>query len=220
MSFCGNCGTTIPEGSPFCPTCGAPAPAPAPAQGGNKFDLKKIIIAGVAVVLVVVLCIVLFSSCGGGGGASSPEKVVDKFLTAAYKDFDAEATFKCMMPEDIIDEQMEKEDMEPDEAYEEFQDKLDDLKEAFEDNDVKISWEIGDVDELDKDDIKDIQEIYEDQMDLDIEIEDAATVEVELIAEADGDENSMDMDWSVVKIDGDWYVDVGSMAKLFMGMAG
>lgn len=212
MNFCGNCGTNIPEGSPFCPTCGAPAPAPEnqPA-GGKKMDIKKLIIAGVAVVVAVVLCIVLFTSCSSG-----PEKVVDKALSAVYEDFDAEALIDCMH-EDIIDEMCEQADMDKDEIVEKMQDMLDEMKDAAEDDEITVEWEITEVDDMKKSELKDIQELYEDEFDL--EVTDGKVVEVELTVYEDGDEeDDSDMELEVVKIDGEWYPATTNPSSLMAGM--
>ena len=217
MSFCGNCGTTIPEGSPFCPTCGAPAPAgqQAPQGGGSKFDLKKIIIAGVAVVLVVVLCILLFSSCGGGSG--SPEKVADKFMSAMFKDCDAEKISDLIHP-DIVDAMVEDEyDGDKDEYLEEGQETFDKMNEGFEENEISIDWEVGDVEDIEDDDLEEIQEKYDDEYEL--EVSAAAVVEIELIAEFKGEENSSKMEIPVVEIDGGWYVDNAGVGSAMAGMA-
>ena len=68
--FCNNCGTQFPDGTAFCPKCGAPAGAPtvapaadsaAPAAASQGGDKKKPIIAIVAVVAIVAVLWGLYS---------------------------------------------------------------------------------------------------------------------------------------------------------------
>lgn len=42
MSFCGNCGTQIPEGATVCPNCGQPVEGAAPAQTANIPEQKPV----------------------------------------------------------------------------------------------------------------------------------------------------------------------------------
>lgn len=200
MNFCGNCGTNIPEGSPFCPTCGAPAPAPEnqPA-GGKKMDIKKLIIAGVAVVVAVVLCIVLFTSCSSG-----PEKVVDDYLTAMFKEFNVEEAMETCLHEDVIEEAKDQAGDSYDMMIDALQEQFDDIEEAMEEEDGSIDWDIKEVDDMKKSKLEDYEEMYEDEFDL--EVTDGKIVEVEVVFSSDDDEKEEDIELEVIKVDGDWYI--------------
>ena len=192
MNFCGNCGSNIPEGSPFCPNCGAPAQSAQAATAektGNGLDVKKIIIGGVAVVLVVLFCVLIFGGCSSG-----PEKAVDNMMEAIYKDFDKDAAV------DLIHEDMSKEIGAKDSAKY-LTNLWEDLKE---DDEVELEWKIDKVKDVDEDDLEDIQDLYDDRYDL--EVTDAKEVKVEYTIYEDGDEEEDDkLKVTVVKIDGDWY---------------
>lgn len=208
-NFCSNCGTIIPEGSPVCPTCGAPAPAPQQAPtGGSKKGLVGILIAVVAVVLVVVLCVALL-------GGNSPKSVADDYMKAMFKQQDA-GKMLSLIHKDILDAAYEEADMDKDEFEEELQDMMDMMYEGLDDecDEWNVTWEIGDVDDVDDDELEDIQDYYDD--DYDVKVKDAKTVEinatVEVTVDDETEEEDTDMEIIVVKIGNKWYLDPESMA--------
>ncbi len=211
-NFCSNCGTVIPEGSPVCPTCGAPAPAPQQAPtGGKKKNLIGIIIAVVAVVLVVVLCASLF-------GGNSPKSVADDYMKATFKQQDAGKVLD-LIHKDVIKAACDDEDMSRKELEEEAQDMFDEMFEFLDDScdEWKVDWEIKDVEDLDDDELEEIQDYYDD--DYDLKVKDAKMVEIEANIEVTVDDETEDQDQDieiyVVKVGGKWYLDAESMAAAF-----
>jgi|GEM_PF-3956617 len=210
--FCTNCGAQIADGSKFCTNCGAqfgaPAPAaPAAAAGGAVAVATKkktkllpiIIIAAIVVIAAIVLIIVL-----GGGGKGGYEKVIDSYFTAFEKG-DEKAVVKLIYPTMI-------------ETYKLYMgDDEEDLVEIFDPyydiykSKVK-SYEIKDTEEVDKKELKEMQDDLKDAaaaaalMGQKIKVKNlqaAVTVEVEANIKGEGD---CDFEFGLVKTGGKWYI--------------
>ena len=163
---------------------------------------KRTLLTMVAAMLVIAMCFAM-TACSGAKG--SPEDVANAFMEATFEDFDAKAVFD-LIHEDIRKVGFEKTDTDEDELIEEMQEGLDETKEEMEESDGSIEWEVDDVDDMSKDDIKKMNENLEKE-DLDIEVTDGKTVTVTLTAFEDGEEaGSFDMPIQVIEIDGDWYL--------------
>ncbi len=208
MNFCGNCGANIPDGSPFCPNCGAPAPSDNGANAqGKKLDIKKLIIAGVAVLLVILLCVLIFSGCGNGAG--SPEKVAKQYLKATYDTCDY-GDILDLYHKDVIEEMLDDEDYDSEsELIDDMNDELEDNMEDREDeyDNLSVDWEIKKVKDADKSTAKYIKNLYDDEYDLEVDEVQEVKYKVTFEFEEDGDDEDYDFDGSiiVVKIGGTWY---------------
>lgn len=200
--YCGNCGTQNDDFSPFCIGCGArlnedPAPvAPAPAPKKSKKGLLIAIIA--AVVAVAVALVLIFT-------ISTPKSVVKKYMDA-YLDPDGKAMLsvipKAVVKEDIGDKDDQKD------YVEEMEDTLDELYDEMDDyyDRWSIDYKISDVEKVDKDDLEEIQEYYEDEYD--IKVRAAKEVTVDVTVKVDGDKEKVEMTIYVIKVGGKWYIDV------------
>ncbi len=208
--FCGKCGTQIPDGAAFCPSCGNTAGAQAPVtnevqQQVNAAPKKKVNLIAVGAIAAIVVAIAIILICvfaGGGAGAGSPEAVVEKYLDA-YIDGDVDTYLDCIH-EDILEAEADSEGYDLDELKDELKEMFDAMSQSMEESDVKYSFNILDTEDLDDDEIDEINEEFEEEYG--IKITDAAEVSVELITEEDGDESSFEQSFGVVKIDGDWYI--------------
>lgn len=217
--FCTNCGKNIPDGSQFCPECGAtqamptagyaPAAPDAPVTatpaaplttkpGLSGKTLAAIACGAVAAVVVLILvCSALFS-----GGKETPLKNYCK----AYGKGSASA-FMDLYPEKVLEANYDWDYDDKDDV----QDYLDGIHEycegAYGEN-FKVSYEIKEEKELDKSCVKALGEYLEDDYRLDAdEVSAAYLMEVKLILEGDDDRES-DKDWLVIyKYDGNWYMD-------------
>lgn len=135
----------------------------APQNGGlGKDKIVKLAVAGVAALVLIVLIVVLFTSLFGGGykkaikaqiklvnkqvedgleygkyGATSEEYAIEKLL--------------CDYSEDYLEDQYEKS----------YEDAVDYLKDEFGRN-YKIKFKVAEAEKMEKDDVADIQEYFED----------------------------------------------------------
>jgi len=224
--FCPSCGTAVEEGTKFCPGCGSTLEVAAAAEtveapqaetnadgfegadqtpkGPMAGKEKYIGIGVVAVVgiLVIVLIVSLFKMIFGG----SAEDAVDDILTATYEDGDFDVMFDYV-PEEFVDYLKEEADMDDDdwdEMLEELQEEAEEEAEDYKDYD--ISWEIKDTDECDEDDIEDMVDTIKDYYDIKLDIDEMVKIEVEIVMEnEDGEEEEMDEEYTMIKVDGDWY---------------
>lgn len=212
--FCGKCGAKNDDSAVFCAECGnriaaaqpaAPAAAEAPATAtGSKpgFTLNNrnigiIAVAAVAALALIIGCFFIF------GGRSYKDVVKDYFK--AIEKADAKLMIE-LLPDDMIKSIMKEEDMTKKELTEDLQDELDDMHEYY--DKVKISYEITDTEEFDKDDLKDLKKDYKEY---DVKVKDAMVVEVKVTLEFDGRDISNTMELTLIKVGGSWYLDIDSM---------
>ena len=201
--FCAECGNRIQAAAPVAPAAPAanPAPAAAPVATGSKpgFTLNNrnigiIAVAAVAVIALLISCFFIF------GGRSYKDVVRDYFK--ATEKADAKLMME-LLPDDLIKYVMKEEDMTKKEMTEELQDSLDMIHRYY--DEVKISYEITDTEDFDKDELKEIKEMYEE---IDVKVKDAMIVEVEVTMELDGDERTTTQELTLIKVGGSWYLDI------------
>jgi uncharacterized membrane protein YvbJ len=200
--FCAECGNRIQAAAPVAPAAPAANPAPAaPVATGSKpgFTLNNrnigiIAVAAVAVIALLISCFFIF------GGRSYKDVVKDYFK--ATEKADAKLMME-LLPDDLIKYVMKEEDMTKKEMTEELQDSLDMIHRYY--DEVKISYEITDTEDFDKDELKEIKEMYEE---IDVKVKDAMIVEVEVTMELDGDERTTTQELTLIKVGGSWYLDI------------
>jgi uncharacterized membrane protein YvbJ len=201
--FCAECGNRIQAAAPVAPAAPAanPAPAAAPVATGSKpgFTLNNrnigiIAVAAVAVIALLISCFFIF------GGRSYKDVVKDYFK--ATEKADAKLMME-LLPDDLIKYVMKEEDMTKKEMTEDLQDSLDMIHRYY--DEVKISYEITDTEDFDKDELKEIKEMYEE---IDVKVKDAMIVEVEVTMELDGDERTTTQELTLIKVGGSWYLDI------------
>lgn len=204
--FCNNCGNQIQDGLQFCTSCGVKLGAPIPAVqtpdnlGGqiivkkSPFNLK-FVIAGVAALVVVVLA---FALIFGGNGASSPEGAVETLLDG-FIDLDASEVVSVMPPMIGTDREDVEEmlDMMFDKAPDSELDVIEDAEYKI----VNVQTILG----------NDLQYIIMGTGAMvDGDIEGAAKVKVTMFADGDSETDEI----TVIKVDGDWYVNFGDMSSM------
>lgn len=201
--FCAECGNRIQAAAPVAPAAPAanPAPAAAPVATGSKpgFTLNNrnigiIAVAAVAVIALLISCFFIF------GGRSYKDVVRDYFK--ATEKADAKLMME-LLPDDLIKYVMKEEDMTKKEMTEDLQDSLDMIHRYY--DEVKISYEITDTEDFDKDELKEIKEMYKE---IDVKVKDAMIVEVEVTMELDGDERTTTQELTLIKVGGSWYLDI------------
>lgn len=206
--FCRNCGTQNQDGAGFCCSCGAPLSSGGPAGGGAAAKAKNINVKliGIVAAVVVVLFVAFKLLFGGGGG---PEKSATKFVDSIFKG-DGKAIVN-MLPDKVIEEIMDEEDMTKKEMIEELNDYLEDKKDDMDDRYDKwsVKCKVLDTEDFSKRELRNLADRYEDSYDIDVKA--AKTVSVKATLKADGETDSNTMDIVMVKIGSKWYVDYNSV---------
>ena len=180
----------------------APQQAPALPQA-NKGKSKLPLLIGV--VAVVALVAVVISLIGGGGYKKAVENTLDAWF---YYETD---NVKDLLPDAVWEMYAEDEDMDVDELVDEYIDNIEDEKAEAEEFGISVSYEIGEYEKMDSDDLDDLKEEIADCYDC-IDEDDignkAYTVEInyEVSYEEWDETEEEDMEVCVVKINGDWYV--------------
>ncbi len=224
--FCGNCGTELQDDAVFCTNCGvsiAPqveetavasestpgdAAVAAVKKGAVAFidkcktDKKflGILLGAVAgvIVIIVALCLIF-------GG--SYEKAIDKYIDATYYG-DMDAALE-MIPGDALDEMLDAYDMTKKEfkeqMKEEWESEEEDLEDEFGKN-IKVSYKVIDEEEMDEDDLDDLKDMLKEMGVSKKSVSKAYEIEVEFTIEGDDDEDTVEEDFTAVKIDGEWYL--------------
>lgn len=198
--FCAECGNRIAAAQPAAPAAPATTEAPATATGSkpgftlNNRNIGIIAVAAVAALALIIGCFFIF------GGRSYKDVVKDYFK--ATEKADAKLMME-LLPDDLIKYVMKEEDMTRKEMVEDLQDSLDMIHRYY--DDVKISYEITDTDDFDKDDLEDIKEDYKE---IGVKVKDAMVVEVEVTMELDGNERTTTQELTLIKVGGSWYLDI------------
>lgn len=210
--FCRNCGTQNQDGAGFCCSCGAPLSSGGPAGGGAAAKAKNINVKliGIVAAVVVVLFVAFKLLFGGGGG---PEKSATKFVDSIFKG-DGKAIVN-MIPDKVIEEIMDEEDMTKKEMIEELNDGLEYIKDDMDDMYDKwsVKCKVLDTEDFSKRELRDLADRYEDSYDIDVKA--AKTVSVKATLKADGETDSNTMDIVMIKVGGKWYLEYNSIYRYF-----
>lgn len=212
--FCGNCGSQNPDGATNCAVCGAPLatgkPAKKPGFDLKSMDRNKLIGLGViAAVVVVAIILILVLALSGRSAESTLEDYAKGVLT-----LDAEKIMK-IIPKADIESYADKEDISNSEAKEEImedlQKKLDDLEDSYKKVDPedvgKVTVEIRDKSKMTGKEVREFNDRYDEDKDVEIEIKEGMTVEIKLTVKFDGDEYKYRVPGiRIVKIGSSWYV--------------
>lgn len=182
-------------------------------------------------VLILILCLNLFSGCSFDP-RSSPENAAEAYFEAKYIEFDADAYFDiCFCHQGSFIEKFCEDDsdlryivqynnkirgdirIEFDERAEECEDdeityyiESVDLEKNYKSGSEKFDSIVGSLKHTIKNYLGDYLGTL-DLSDFDDMVEECALVDVELIKYEDGDEESLDFDVYLAKINGQWYVD-------------
>lgn len=220
MMFCTKCGAKIDDGARFCVVCGAKLAVDTP-ESPKVFTKgivmepvpevrrrKKIRVVPICVIVILLLAVVLFPKVIFSG--NEEEKLIKKFVDAEIN-CDAEE-FLSMIPEPIFDKMYEEDGISKIQFQSYIEKELKSAMQTVQDTvgeDWKISYEILDIAELKGEDFDDVKYDYIDELDLVIDA--AKTVEVELFVKAKDTESSRVLDIDLVEIEGTWYLDFMNM---------
>lgn len=213
MAFCPKCGKPFEENASNCAFCGAKNPA-APAAAVNP-NVEKIvnkarslnkknvaILAGAVVALVLV--IVIISSIAG----NRYKKAIDNFFDFTVK---GEINkLEQLAPESFWEELEEKEDLDIDDIMDELEENFEEELESLEDyygKNIKVKYKVLEKEVMDEDDLDDLKDTLKENYGIKKKsVQKALEVEVEATIKGKEDEDTMEQDMVIVKIDGDWYI--------------
>ncbi len=215
--FCTNCGANIPDGSQFCPACGAQlnsaayAPMDTPGAPVQKRSLPKKTLVILAAAVVVLVVVVLLISLLFGGGKETPLKN----YCEAMGDADVGA-FLDLYPDDVLNDVYGWNKRDKDEIENFLEVSLEELEWQY-GEDIRISYDIRTEKELNDKRLLALGEYFEDVYDLDKadkEITKGYLMEVRFTIKGD-DGRDTNKQWLVVyKYDGDWYLDTGAFRNV------
>lgn len=210
--ICGNCGAQVDDNAFVCGYCGAalqqePAQNGSPFNGvpggaGKKFDLKKLDLKKVLVAVAAVVAVIVVISLLSGGGYKS----VVKDYMKAYEECDADKMMD--LTTDVLAVAFEEELGDLVDAEELLKEGFEEKIEALEDKfgeDIKITYEITDDEEMDDEDLDEFKEELE-ELDADIKISKAHKIEIEGTIEGSDDEDDFELKLVVLKENGKWKV--------------
>ncbi len=212
MAFCPKCGKPFEENASNCAFCGTKNPA-APAtvnpnvekivNKARSLNKKNIaILAGAVVALIVV--IIIISSIAGNGY----KKAIDNFF-----DFTVEGKvnkLEKLAPEDYWEELEENYDIKlkdiKKQLEESFENELEELEDDYGRN-IKVKYKVLDKEVMDEDDLDDLKDTLKESYGIKKKsVQKALEVEIEATLKGRDDEDTMEQDMVIVKIDGDWYI--------------
>ena len=202
--FCSKCGIPLEDGVSCCPNCSAPVKSASarivPPSAGKSFNFKDPRLLGA--VAMVVAVILLFTMCFGG---QSYKKAVGNLIDGVF-DADAKQVLKSF-PDKLIDQMCDEEDMSKKEltAYlnDELGDVVDDL-DYYYGNNWSVSHKVTGTEKYDSDDLKWIKEEY---AEIGIKVKDAKIVTVKMTIKVDGESQTTEAEFGVIKVGNSWYVD-------------
>jgi hypothetical protein len=165
---------------------------------------------GIVAAVIVVLFVAFKLLFGGGGG---PEKSATKFVDSIFKG-DGKAIVN-MIPDKVVEEIMDEEDMTKKEMIEELNDGLEYIKDDMDDMYDKwsVKCKVLDTEDFSKRELRDLADRYEDSYDIDVKA--AKTVSVKATLKADGETDSNTMDIVMIKVGGKWYLEYSSINRYF-----
>lgn len=200
--FCMQCGVQIDDNAEICSSCGAAQTANSVGGNGEVTGNKKSIVPVIAVAAVIVVIVLLVCKLIFGGGYKDPIDNMFKGMETGKGKY-----FYKALPEFLLEEQFE------DKKKSEIIDDLDELAEGILDNledeygdDIKISVKYKDKNKIDKDDLEDLEEMYEDNYDSKVKISKGYEVEIKATIKGDDEKETDTTTLSVYKINGDWCI--------------
>lgn len=216
VKFCTSCGTQLSDGETNCSSCGAltgsqveqvsqetaaptatyEIPEGNTGVAANKTPTTTYI--GMAVVgVIAIIIIALFASLFGGGAYTKP---IDRMVKGMMKE-DSDK-YLSAFPEFVAD-RME------DSSYQDIDDMLEDLMDDMKDEygkNVKITYKVTDKEKLDKDDLKDWKKTIKSRYNEKVDVTKGYELEVEMKIKGKEDSDEEETDFTVLKIDGKWYL--------------
>lgn len=209
--FCTKCGAPLDNNAAFCTNCGAVAD-----KKDNVLNLHNkntaILLGGILAGIIILT--ILISLIFGGGYKSAINNYFEGFEDTNAKKF-MKAMPECQI--EYLEESL-KDYSKFDSLAEYFEYCLEEALNKIEDeygDDISISYEIKDKEELSEKELKDIRKRLENNYDND-DVKVTKGYEVQITAEIKGDDNSDEEDITVkvAKVDGDWCIVNGGFLQI------
>lgn len=195
---------------------------PQPAKkSGNGLIIGIIIAVVVVAVLAVGVYFIFFRDGGGGSGKggsskSGPEGVAEDYIKAVVTaDIDG---IIDLIPDEVFEATAEENDMTVREAKSAIKESLEyELEDEALFDEIKVSTKVGKEKSYSRSAYSDVEYAYDE---IDVAIDDATRIEVDLELTYDGDKASTDSPIlvPVVQIDGQWYADFASFDDMVDSM--
>lgn len=187
----------------------------------KKKQKKEIKVVPLLIAIVLAVAVIAFplTFLSGKFFGNTEEKIVKTFVKAAMKG-DIEKLLS-LMPDEIIaalkQELLEEVGISFETYKSLMKEQMDQMVILMQDivgEDWSYTYEIVDTEKIPIDDLDDIQETYEDEIGVDFKIEEGKSITVEITMKGNDIEHSEEMDISVIKVNGKWYLDVASLDDL------
>lgn len=212
--FCHNCGNSIPDGSTFCPNCGAQQET-SPSSGTPAAQPKKkkrilLICIGVAVAVLVVSRLV---SLLPGSRETEQATEVSTYETpldslVEFVETGSSSALKNVYPEKYIDAMLEYYDCDIDDLWEDMQAEC----RAEVGGNFSFSIDILEKQTLNSREISDLGDYFEDEFDMSgAEVTEGYLLKIVMTESGDKDVISVDEYIVVYKYQGRWYSDASSV---------
>lgn len=228
--YCTNCGTKNKDNAKFCVECGekfennnlrikTAVTEPAiyksekKTEGSLKKSFKKIKIVPIVILLLLVVTVIVFPKFIIAG--QTEKKIIKEFVKAEMTG-DVEKIIDNL-PEEILEIAKTEGGMSRDELAEamrkQFDSAIDTLESTY-GKDWKYSYKINSLKKVSQEDLEDIKDMYSDDFEIELDISEAKSAEVEINISGNQIENNITLDVSLIKAGGTWYLDIASLASL------
>lgn len=179
----------------------------------QKESRRKIKIVPIIILLVLVAAVVVFPKFIMSGQAE--KKIIKEFVKAEMTG-DAEKIID-ILPEEVLEIVKTEGGMSRNELAEVMRKQFDSVIGTLESTygeDWKYSYKIKSIKKVSQEDLEDIKDMYSNDLELELDISEAKTAEVEINVSGNQIENSNTLDVSLIKVGGTWYLDFASLAAL------
>lgn len=179
----------------------------------QKESRRKIKIVPIIILLVLVAAVVVFPKFIMSGRAE--KKIIKEFVKAEMTG-DAEKIID-ILPEGVLEIAKTEGGMSRNELAEVMRKQFDSVIGTLESTygeDWKYSYKINSIKKVSQEDLEDIKDMYSNDLELELDISEAKTAEVEINVSGNQIENSNTLDVSLIKVGGTWYLDFASLAAL------
>lgn len=179
----------------------------------QKESRRKIKIVPIIILLVLVAAVVVFPKFIMSGQAE--KKIIKEFVKAEMTG-DAEKIID-ILPEEVLEIAKTEGGMSRNELAEVMRKQFDSVIGTLESTygeDWKYSYKINSIKKVSQEDLEDIKDMYSNDLELELDISEAKTAEVEINVSGNQIENSNTLDVSLIKVGGTWYLDFASLAAL------
>ena len=219
--YCTKCGAKNEDDAKYCEQCGAKLqntvdnikPAVLPDKHVPKKEKRghtNIKIAPIIILIILLILVLMFPRLILSG--QTEKKIVKEFVEAEMKIVE-------FLPEEILNAIETEGGMSKAEFTEALHDNLDSAMNTIKNTlgeDWKYSYNIKRIKSVSKEELEELKEKYRDETELDLDISEAKTAEIDLTAGDGETESSSVMDINIIKIKNKWYLDFLSMAETLL----